>query len=151
MGALLATVLLAALLVGCREPGTDKPEARVGPPAPVAVRVSPASGHPQTSFRLHFVATQRTGRRGRRERDYWASVRGPRRIACVIESWVWFSHGSPGARLHAVLDPRRTKGARWCRGRFRGVVRYRDSLCRRSGTCRRTYSRRAGHFSFTVR
>jgi hypothetical protein len=69
----------------------------------------------------------------------------------VIENEAWFSYGPPGARFHVTLDPRRTKGQRWCRGRFRGVVRYRDALCGRAGRCWRTYSRTAGHLSFTVR
>ena len=63
------------------------------------------------------------------------------KTACVIEHDAFFSHGPPGARLHALLDPRRTKGGRWCRGRFRGVLRYRGSA----------YTRRAGSFTFTVR
>jgi hypothetical protein len=53
--------------------------------------------------------------------------------------------------LRTTLDPRRTKGGRWCRGRFAGVVRYRDSICARDGRCERTYTRIAGHFAFTVR
>jgi hypothetical protein len=124
---------------------------RFGPPAPVPVRIQPPSGHPKTRFRLELVATHRSGRRGRRERGYWAAVHGPHRFACVIENDTWFSDGGPGARLRAVLDPSRTKGRRWCLGRFRGVVRYRDAICRRRGPCDRVYMRTAGHFRFTVR
>ena len=123
---------------------------RFGPTPPVRVRVEPATGGPRTRFRLELVSTHRTGR-GRRERDYWASVHGPRRFACVIERDGWFSYGPPGATLHAELDPSRTEGNRWCRGRFRGVVRYRDAICFDRNACERVYIRRAGHFSFTVR
>ena len=124
---------------------------RVGPTPPVAVRVEPATGGPRTRFRLELVSTHRTGP-GRRERDYWAAVHGPGRTACVIQREAWFSHGRPGARLRATLDPRRTEGNRWCRGRFHGIVRYRDAICfRRNQPCERVYIRRAGRFSFTVR
>ena len=124
---------------------------RFRPPAPVAVRVDPPAGRPGTRFRLELVSTYRTGRLGRRYREYWAAVHGPRKVACVIEHDDWFSCGPPGARLDAVLDPRRTKGGRWCRGSFHGVVRYRDALCGRARRCWRTYSRTAGHFRFSVR
>jgi hypothetical protein len=115
------------------------------------VRVSPASGGPSTRFRLDLVAPHRSGRHGRRERDYVAAVRGPQRWACVIESQAWFSHGPPGARLHAVLDPSTAKGQRWCRRRVAGVVRYHDGLCRPGAQCGRVYIRTAGRFRFTVR
>jgi hypothetical protein len=124
---------------------------RFGPPAPVAVSVHPPSGNSATRFRLALVSTHRSGRRGRRVRNYWAEVRGPRQIACVIENEAPFSSGPPGAQLHAVLDPRRTKGQRWCRGRFNGVVRYRDGLCRPSGECPHMHTRIAGRFRFVVR
>ena len=127
------------------------PSLRFGPPPPVIVRVDPPTGLPRTRFRLELVSTHRTGRGGRRYREYGAAVHGPHKVACVIENEAWFSYGPPGARLHATLDPRRTKGQRWCRGRFRGVVRYSDALCGRAGRCWRTYRRTAGRFSFTVR
>ena len=114
---------------------------RFGPPAPLAVTVRPPSGDPDTRFRLEIEASHRSGRRGRHFRGYWASVHGPLRTACVIEHDAFFSYGPPGARLHAELDPSRTKGGRWCRGRFRGVLRYRDW----------DYTRPAGRFTFTVR
>jgi hypothetical protein len=121
---------------------------RFGPTPPVPVRVAPATGGPHTRFRLELKSTHRTGRHGWQERDYRASVHGPRRFACVIETDAWFSHGPPGAVLHAELDP--SRGNRWCRGRFSGVVRYRDAICSRP-ECERVYLRRAGSFSFTVR
>jgi hypothetical protein len=124
---------------------------RFGPPAHVDVAVRPRSGDPDTRFGLELVSAYRTGRRGRRARDYWAEVRGPGRPACVIQNEAPFSTGPPGARLRAVLDPRRTKGQRWCLGRFRGVVRYRDGLCRPSGECRHMHTRIAGRFRFVVR
>lgn len=124
---------------------------RFGPVPPVAVRVEPALGGPRTRFRLELVSTHRTGRRGRRVREYWAAVRGPLRTACVIQNEAWFSYGPPGATLHAELDPRRTKGNRWCRGRFRGVVRYRDAICGGINACERVNIRRAGSFGFSVR
>jgi len=104
-----------------------------------------------TRFRLGMHATHRTGRSGRRERYYRATVHGPARVGCVVGAHALFSHGPPGAFIRAVLDPMRAKGGRWCRGRFRGVVRYRDAICRLHGRCSRTYSRRAGRFSFIVR
>ena len=124
---------------------------RFGRPAPVAVGVDPPAGRPGTRFRLELVSTHRTGRLGRRYREYWAAVHGPRKVACVIQHDNWFSYGPPGATLRTTLDPRRTKGGRWCRGRFAGVVRYRDSICAPNGRCERTYTRIAGHFAFTVR
>lgn len=123
---------------------------RFGPPAPVGVGVQPRAGDPDTRFGLELVSAYRTGRRGRRVRDYWAEVRGPRRTACVIENEAPFSSGPPGARLRAVLDPRRTKGQRWCRGQFSGVVRYRDGVCRPSGECPHMHTRIAGRFRFVV-
>jgi hypothetical protein len=129
-----------------------------GPPAPVEVSVRPSVGDPTTRFRLEFVSTHRAGGRGRpnqdyrREQSYWAAVHGPQRIACVIENEARFSNGPAGARLHAVLDPSRTKGGRWCRGLFTGIVTYRDGICAPDGgSCDRMYTRRAGRFSFTVR
>jgi hypothetical protein len=124
---------------------------RFGPVPLVKVRVRPVSGGPRTRFRLAFRATHRSVRRGRRERGYFAVVRGPARIACVVENEAPFSDGPPGARVRAVLDPSRTKGGRWCRGRFTGTVRYRDAICGRDLRCDRVYTRRAGRFSFTVR
>jgi hypothetical protein len=124
---------------------------RVGPTPPVRVGVHPPVGRPWTRFRLELVSSGRTGRHGRRERAYSAAVRGPLRTACVIETGTWFTHGPPGSRLHAVLDPSRAKGGRWCRGSFRGVVRYRDGLCRRPGRCFHMHVSRAGSFSFSVR
>ena len=124
----------------------------LGPTPPVDVQVNPPAGRPGTRFRLDLVSTHATGGRRRRERDYRVRVHGPHRVACVIEHGASFSHGPPGARLRAVLDPRRTKGGRWCRGRFRGVVIYRDAFCERGGRCyRRPYVRRAGRVEFTVR
>jgi hypothetical protein len=123
---------------------------RFGPTPPVRVRVQPSTGRPGTRFRLGLVSTHRTGG-VRRVREYWASVRGPLDTACVIQNEARFSYGPPGAKLRATLDPRRTKGNRWCRGRFRGVVRYRDAICFGGNACERVYIRRAGHFSFTVR
>jgi hypothetical protein len=124
---------------------------RFGATPPVAVRVAPMSGGPRTRFRLELESTHPTGGRGRRERSYWATVHGPLKTACVIQNKAWFSYGPPGATLHAELDPRRTKGGRWCRGSFRGVVRYRDAICgSRDAPCERVYIRRAGHFGFTV-
>jgi len=120
-------------------------------PPPVTVHVRPGTGRPRTRFRLELESTHRTGRRGRRYRAYGASVRGPLKTACVIENDAWFSYGPPGATLHATLDPRRTKGNRWCRGRFQGIVRYRDAICSRGGACNHSYTRTAGHFGFTVR
>jgi hypothetical protein len=120
------------------------------PPRPVIVNVIPAAPGPLTRVRLGLISTLRTGRRGRRVREYWASVRGPLKTACVIENEAWFSRGPAGDTLHATLDPRRTKGNRWCRGRFHGIVRYRDAICR-SAECERVYIRRAGRFGFTVR
>ena len=129
---------------------------RFGPPPPVGVRVSPTRGDPDTMFELEIVAGERSGRRGRRLRRYWAEVRGPRAFACVIEHDAGFGYGPPGARLRAKLDPSRTKGLRWCRGRFRGVVKYRDGYgCPPRGRCRPpddfpTEQRTAGRFAFTV-
>jgi hypothetical protein len=124
---------------------------RIGPTPPVEVRVDPPAGRPGTRFRLELVSTHRSGWHGPRLRDYLVHVRGPARVACVIEHEAFFSYGRPGARLHAVLDPRRTKGGRWCRGRFRGVVRYRDGFCKRNGSCHGVYTRRAGRIAFAVR
>jgi hypothetical protein len=125
---------------------------RVGPTPEVEVGFLPGVGRPSTRFRLMLHATHPTGRHGRRVREYWAAVHGPHEVACVVQNEAWFSHGPPGAALRATLDPARTKGGRWCRGRFRGVVRYRDAICaRRDAPCRRVYIRRAGHFWFTVR
>ena len=125
---------------------------RIGPTPPVEVRVDPAVGRPDTRFRLDFESTHAAGGRRRRERSYRVRVHGPHGVACVIAHEAWFSHGPPGTRLRAVLDPRRTKGGRWCRGRFRGVVIYRDAFCERGGRCYgRPYVRRAGRVEFTVR
>ena len=106
---------------------------------------------PGTRFALETVAGHRSGRRGRRLRRYLVAVHGPLKSACVIENEATFSDGRPGARLRAVLDPRRTKGGRWCRGRFRGTVRYQDGLCCRDGAYFRLRTRIAGRFAFTVR
>jgi hypothetical protein len=124
---------------------------RFGPPAPVAVSVHPPSGNSATRFRVALVSTHRSGRRGRRVRNYWAEVEGSGGIACVVETEAWFSSGPPGARLHAELDPTRTKGGRWCPGPVDGVVRYRDGFCGRPGRCWGVHTRVAGRFRFVVR
>jgi hypothetical protein len=150
-GGVFLAALVVTLAVADDETGRD---AKRSPPPvapPVRVTVHPSVGRPWTRFRLELVSAQGTRRQGRQERAYSAAVRGPLRTACVIETAAWFSHGPPGARLHAVLDPSRAKGARWCRGTFRGVVRYRDGLCRRNGRCFQMRVSRAASFSFTVR
>ncbi len=124
---------------------------RFGPTPEVEVGVRPWVGGPDMRVGLSLFATHRSGATGRRVRWYSAAVRGPARVGCVIENDTRFSTGPPGHRIRAVLDPHRTKGRRWCRGRFRGVVRYTDGICRKDGQCHRVYMRRAGRFGFTVR
>jgi hypothetical protein len=123
---------------------------RFGPTPPVHVAVHPPVAGPRTPVRVEIVSPVGTGRRGRRERDYRAAVRGPLRWACGIENEAPFSRGPPGSHLRAVLDPIHAKGGHWCRGSFSGVVRYRDATCGRE-RCHDVHIRRAGSFSFTVR
>jgi hypothetical protein len=126
-------------------------------PPRVPVHVRPNSGRPRTVFRLEIVAGKRSARQGRRQRLYSAEVQGPLRSACVIQHATTFGYAPPGARLQARLDPSHTKGNKWCRGRFRGVIKYHDGfVCPPRRTCRPptdfpTEDRTVARFGFRVR
>jgi hypothetical protein len=161
--AALATTFVLGLLSGCGSDGAPSHRSTSSRPPftarPVAARVAPAAGGTSQVFRVHFRAGDATGTTGPVIRGYEAHLTRADGTACIVDTGGFFNTRSdPGERLTIVLDPNRMMGRRWCRGRFRGVLRfYDDYACPRRGTCRppRGFggrrARTVARLTFTVR
>lgn len=123
----------------------------------VRASAAPRRGRRSTVFRVSLGSRATLGRAGSRRRLYVASARGPFQAACVVELETYIERGRPGEVVAASLDPATAKGGRWCRGRYRGRVRYVDTFaCPAKGVCRiprgfQQVGRVVGRFSFRVR
>jgi hypothetical protein len=122
-----------------------------------AVRVQPRAPRPRTVLSFSFRSPARLGTFGRRRRAYRLAVLGPAEPACASDHEAFADRGRRGQRLVVRLDPRRTKGGRWCRGRFRGrLIQFDTYGCPKQGACRRpanfiSREREVARFYFTVR
>jgi hypothetical protein len=92
-------------------------------------------------FRVVIVTEHETGVVGKTLRSYHAEAHAVRPAsACVSNRDRAFPAGSMGATLYATLDPARGEGGPrgWCRGLFRGTVRYHEAFaCPPAGTYHR--------------
>lgn len=96
--------------------------------ASVRVSVTPRSGRRATVFRVSLRSRASLGRAGSRRRLYAAAARGPFKAACVVDLAAFIDRGRRGEVVAGSLDPTTAKGGRWCRGRYRGQVRYVDTF-----------------------
>ena len=123
----------------------------------VGVRVSPRQGRAVTVFQVSFRSGARLGVSRDTRRSYRAAVRGPAGEGCVRESEAFTDRGRPGNRIVLSLSPGRTKGVRWCRGRYQGTLsRVNGYACPARGPCQPppNFPRReqtVGRFAFQVR
>ncbi len=121
---------------------------------PTRISVSPTSGGPSTTFRLHFTAPDRTGRFGGLDRRDELTVTGPaNRKGCVALGSATLGSSRAGARVSAKLVPHRL-GGRWCTGTFRGrIEEIGRPVCQPARPCPEfiVLIRKVGTFKFTVR
>jgi hypothetical protein len=118
-----------ALLSGCGGGSAPKrTETAPGPPPfrplPAHVTVSPRRGGPSTTFRIRIRTRAFAGVRAKARQDFELHMRdvtNPNAFSCIGDTGPAFvdSYRRP---LTIVLDPRKQKGGRWCRGRFRGTL-----------------------------
>ncbi len=102
----------------------------------VHVRVSPATGSPQTTFVLGFRAPERTGRYGsiQRHDTLTAAAQTPSR-GCIATVDVHVPDTRGGAQVRVSLVPRRL-GGRWCPGMYRGrIEELQTPVCARGMAC----------------
>jgi len=83
----------------------------------VPLRVSPAAGHPRSTFRLQYVTPERSGVEATTD---LVTLTGPSRVGCVSSESVHEQVLTPGAQVLVRLRP--TGGRPWCVGTFRGEV-----------------------------
>ena len=175
--ALLLTALASCGLAGCGAGDSDAP--RTAEPAgaedvrlkptPASERasrsrlepsVAPHTGTRTSVVRVTFRSRVRLGatRDGRTRSYYVVAKRRPAMSGCVQHRYGWVGSGRRGRRVTARMDPTRGKGGHlgWCRGRYRGRIRYFDGYaCPSEGECRaprgfeRIY-RRVGTFRFAI-
>ena len=114
----------------------------------VQLHVTPAAGHPHTTFQLVF--TTPTGS-GDTDRQGLITVRGPAGSGCVSSETVHMTTGLQGSADHVKLAP--SDGRPWCVGAFHGVVE--ETVrphCRPGRACPQFIAIvRVGYFRFTVR
>jgi hypothetical protein len=103
--------------------------------------VSPLRGGKHDGFRVVIVTQHETGVFGKTLRSYHVEAHAVRpAAACVNKRDRAFPAGPIGATLYATLDAARGEGGPlgWCRGWFRGTVRYHEAFaCPPVGTCHR--------------
>ena len=121
---------------------------------PTRISVSPASGGPSTTFRLHFTAPDRTGRSGGLDRRDELTVSGPaNRKGCLALASATLGSSRAGARVRATLAPHHL-GGQWCTGAFRGrIEEIGRPVCQPARACPEfiVLIRKVGAFKFTVR
>jgi hypothetical protein len=150
-----------ALLSGCGggSPKKTKPGPPPFRPLPAHVTVLPRQGGPLTTFRIRIRTRAFAGVRAKARQDFelrMMNVTNPNAFSCIVDTGPSFvdSYRRP---LTIVLDPRKQKGGRWCRGRFRGeLVYYSTFACPDNGVCRPPKDfpdrrRKVGRVSFDVR
>jgi hypothetical protein len=114
---LVAFVVLSLVGVPAAAFGVVHPAFRPG-----HVRVSPASGAPNTTFTISFKAPEQTGIFGLTERHDIVTASAPNGSKdCITNVDVRASDVLKGHRVHVTLDPSRLSG-RWCTGVYKGQV-----------------------------
>src|SRR6202042_2756150 len=96
-------------------------------PGSVAAVVSPAVAGKHDRVRVTITRTRATGVFDDTRRSYTVEAHAVHpRSDCVNNRDRMFADGPAGRRVRAVLDPARGEGGPegWCRGRFRGTVRF---------------------------
>lgn len=105
----------------------------------VDAKVSPGNGQRFTPFVVSIETADSTGRRGNTRRTYRASVQAVKpRAACVNNRDMMFPLRAVGATASVALRPAGGEGGHlgWCRGTFRGTVKYVVGFaCPSVGTC----------------
>jgi len=86
-------------------------------PLGATLRVTPKAGHPNSTFRLEYLAPGRYG--GSVTADS-ITLTGPGGVGCVSSESVHEQVAAPGADVLVALRP--TGGHRWCVGTFHGQV-----------------------------
>lgn len=88
------------------------------------IRISPASGTPDTSFVLTFHIPRRAIRNGLVGRGYTVTVSSPRggTLGCIGSFVLPHRHPVSRARVRVVLDPRELGGV-WCLGTYHGRIK----------------------------
>jgi hypothetical protein len=129
---------------GPKTPGVTTAKAapaRVMPiPSGPRPQVSPLRGKKHDGFRVFVVTQHETGVFGKTRRSYHVEAHAVRPAsACVNTTERRFPDGKAGETMYATLAPAPGKGGAvgWCRGLFRGTVRYQEAFaCPSAGRCR---------------
>ena len=84
--------------------------------------VSPASGHPRTTFTVHFTAPARSGTNGSQTHGYHLSASpATRRSGCINSVSISPIATADREQMAVRLDPAKL-GGRWCAERYSGAV-----------------------------
>ena len=143
---MLAGALAAALVLGA----TAWAAAAV---PTVAVRVSPATGVPSSTFTISFHTPDRTGRHGALARRDELMVAVARHASgCVSSFDASAPVGAAGALIRVVAGPARI-GGHWCTGRWSGRIEELETpVCKQGQACPQFIILRGviGRFTLTV-
>jgi hypothetical protein len=120
----------------------------------VHVRVSPATGSPQTTFALGFRAPERTGRfRSIQRHDTLTAAAQTPAHGCIATVAVRVPDARAGAQVRVSLVPGRL-GGHWCTGSYHGrIEELQTPVCPRGKACPAFILLRGvvGRFSLIVR
>jgi hypothetical protein len=138
---LLAALVSAAVVAGCdsderraaEEKGTELSPTEASERAsrtPLELTVVPRAGHRTSIIRIGFKTPIRIGTAaGNRRRGYFLVARRRGGMSgCVQQRDGFVRPGRAGQRVVGRINPARGKGGLlgWCRGEYRGKVRYYD-------------------------
>jgi len=119
----------------------------------VAVRVSPPTGVPSTTFTISFHTPDRTGRHGALARhDELMVAVAHHGSGCVGSFDTTTPDGGAGALIRVVLGPARI-GGHWCTGRWSGRIEELEApICKPGSACPQFIILRGviGRFTLTV-
>jgi hypothetical protein len=158
--ALAVVVVTGAAVAGLAVAGSG-PGGKGQASRQLSLTVSPATGGKHVRFVVAFTSQRATGVFGKTRRDYVVEAYSARPAdSCVINRDTYISGRPAGTRIRASLDPARGEGGPegWCRGAFRGTVKYSEGFaCPAKGRCRPPKgfppdrTRLVARFSFRVR
>jgi hypothetical protein len=119
----------------------------------VAVRVSPPSGLPSTTFTISFRTSDRTGVHGAlTRRDELMGAVAPHGSGCVPSFNASAPVGAARTLIRVVMGPARI-GGHWCPGHWTGRIEELETpVCKAGQACPQFIILRGviGHFAFTV-
>src|SRR2546429_9685749 len=105
---------VSGLSLGSGDDGSGSPKAA----SPIALKVTPARGHPRTAFTFTFTAPQATGAKGHTSTGYSLSVSGPKsQQGCLSSSSAVAAPATKGTPVTVTLDPARLARI-WCHGTY---------------------------------